>query len=99
MEFTARPHAKFCLARTGNRKSIWSGLIVESAKTLAPQPLIASYASGFIRSSMQTLLFTLLLILTNLTANWPHFIATISIQADLYNIPVGCKLSNWFGRH
>ena len=23
MEF---PHAKFCLARTGNRKSIWSGL-------------------------------------------------------------------------
>ena len=26
MEFTARPHAKFCLARTGNWKSIWSGL-------------------------------------------------------------------------
>ena len=26
MEFTARPHAKFCLARMGNRKSIWSGL-------------------------------------------------------------------------
>ena len=51
MEFTARPHAKFCLARTGNRKSIWSGLIFscfqlhsscttdacESPPTLAPR--------------------------------------------------------------
>ena len=26
MEFTAHPHVKFCLARMGNRKSIWSGL-------------------------------------------------------------------------
>ena len=31
MEFIARPHAKFCLTRTGNRKSIWSGLMSVAA--------------------------------------------------------------------
>ena len=33
MEFATRPHAKVCLTRTGNRKSIWSGLKVQLPDT------------------------------------------------------------------